>query len=774
MCFLDIPSVYAENNPTVHLTIEEQNYLKQLGRITMVVDPDWVPFEYVDEAGNFIGIAADLLSLVVQRLGIEIELIPTADWAETLKYSREGKALIIPFLNQTPEREKWLVFTDPLLVDANVIITREEHPFITDIRDFPGSTVVLPKGTSIEERIQNDFPDLKIITTERENAVFNMINNREADMTIRSLIIAAYTIRKEGYFNLKIAGRVPEYTNYLTMGVLKSEPMLRDILNKGIATITPQERQGIINRHVNIEIKEFINFSHLRRVIFILSILLLILLLWILRQKQINLQINKIKNTLQENENRYNELLKHSRGFVWEIDLTGKHTYISPSIKEVLGYEQEEVIGKMYFYDFLLPDEREELKNYGLRIMKSGEEMRSFDVKQVHKEGHIVYTLSNGVSVVNESGEFIGYRGTDIDITKLKKTEQEILFLSYYDQLTGLYNRRFYEEELKRLDNKRNIPISLVMIDVNGLKLVNDAFGHAAGDELLKKVGYHIKKESRANDIAARIGGDEFVLVLPNTDSKQAEKVIQRIKEKIQKEQVKEINCSVSFGWETKVDVDDNIHDTLKKAEEAMYSKKLYESVAMRHRTIKKSIDNLFEKSPYEKLHAENVSALAVMLGKALNMDNMELERLRIAAFNHDLGKTVIETSILNKEGLLLDYEWAEIKRHPEIGYQLLRSIDEYRIIANFVLSHHEKWDGSGYPNGSIERKIPLESRIIAIACSYDAMTKDKPYRKALDKNVAIEELNKHAGSQFDPELVQIFIEKVLNFKLKENKLTME
>ncbi|SFI21697.1 PAS domain S-box-containing protein/diguanylate cyclase (GGDEF) domain-containing protein [Tindallia magadiensis] len=756
-------SSYAQPNVQVSLTSEEEQYLKELGRITMVVDPDWVPFEKVDDEGNFTGIAADLVQLVEERLGIEMEIIPTADWPETLAYSRDGKALIIPFLNQTPEREEWLVFTEPLLVDSNVIITREEHPFVTDLKDFPDRVLVLPEGTSIEERIREDYPTLEILTTERENEVFEMIKQREADMTIRSLIISAYTIRKEGYFNLKIAGQVPEYTNYLRMGVLKSEPMLRDILNKGIATITPQEREAIINRHVNIEMKEIVTYTHLWRFLLPGILIILTLLFVNYRQKQYNAKIDAIKNTLQERDGRYAQALQHSRSFVWEVDLTGMHTYISASIKEVLGYDQEEVVGKMYFYDFLLPEEQKNLKNPVFQSIQFGEEIRNLEVNQVHKNGRVLCTLSNGVPVLDDAGNITGFRGTDIDITKLKKTEEEIRYLSYYDQLTGLYNRRFYEESLQRLDNRRNLPISLIMIDVNGLKLMNDAFGHRAGDELLKKTGFLLKQESRANDIAARIGGDEFMLVLPGTKTEEAELVLRRIQDRVQHEQVKEIDISLSIGLATKTHESDCIQDVFKRAEDIMYSQKRTESLAMRHRTLKKIIHNLFEKSPLEKEHAENVRQMVVKLGKALGMDDVDLEHLEIAAYHHDLGKAAIDASILNKPGALSDKEWIEIRRHPEIGYQLLRSIDQYGSIAHDVLYHHEWWDGSGYPNGIKGKEIPLTSRMLAVVAAYDAMTSERPYHRALDKNEAVDTLKNHAGTQFDPTMVSLFIEKILH-----------
>lgn len=248
-----------ENN--VHLTLEEQAYLHQKKEITMCVDPDWEPFEIINKKGKHEGISADLIALVAQRLGIRIRLIPTKTWDETLKNSKSGKCDILSFVNQTPEREKWLIFTQPLLSDPNILITREEHPFIGDIRGLNQERVVLPSGTAVLEKMQKDFPNLIYIPVVSEPDAMKMVSEKKADMTVRSLIVAGYIIKKEGWFNLKIAGRIQGYENHLRIGVLKDEPILRDIFDKGIETITPVEREAIINKHAGLVVKEGLDYK---------------------------------------------------------------------------------------------------------------------------------------------------------------------------------------------------------------------------------------------------------------------------------------------------------------------------------------------------------------------------------------------------------------------------------------------------------------------------------------------------------------------------------
>jgi diguanylate cyclase (GGDEF)-like protein/PAS domain S-box-containing protein len=349
------------------------------------------------------------------------------------------------------------------------------------------------------------------------------------------------------------------------------------------------------------------------------------------------------------------------------------------------------------------------------------------------------------------------------DISQRKQMEQRLEYLSYHDQLTGLYNRRFFEEELNRLDVERNLPLTIIMADVNGLKLVNDSFGHAIGDELLKKVVEVIIKGCRKEDIIARLAGDEFVILLPKTGIYEGEKIVKNIKDLALKEKVGSVDISISFGYEAKSDKEEKILDILKKAEDHMYKKKLFESPSMRGKTINAIITTLHEKNKREEQHSYRVSKLCESMGKALGLSEDDIKELKTVGLLHDIGKIAIEENILNKKEKLTDEEWEEIKRHPEIGYRILSTVNDMSEMSEYVLAHHERWDGIGYPKGLKGEEIPLQSRIITIADSYDAMISERSYRNALPEEVAIKELKINEGIQFDPRLIRLFIEKVLN-----------
>lgn len=348
---------------------------------------------------------------------------------------------------------------------------------------------------------------------------------------------------------------------------------------------------------------------------------------------------------------------------------------------------------------------------------------------------------------------------TDID-DRIKR-ENEINYLNFHDQLTGLYNRRFYEEELKRLDTERNLPLTIAMGDLNGLKLINDSFGHHVGDELLKKVAEAIKKGCREDDIVARVGGDEFVVILPNTDPIEAERVIARINKFASNMNVNAIGLSISFGYETKVNKNQNVEEIFKGAEDHMYRHKLYESNSMKSKMIDLIMNTLYEKNPRELLHSKRVSEICESIAKCLDFAQNDILQIKIAGLMHDIGKIGIDENVLNKTGKLEDLEWKEIKRHPEIGYRLLSSVNEFSEIAVFALDHHERWDGKGYPKGISGDEISLPARIIAIADAFDAMTSERTYKEVLSEIEALKEIERCSGTQFDPKIAKIFIDKI-------------
>jgi diguanylate cyclase (GGDEF)-like protein len=347
-------------------------------------------------------------------------------------------------------------------------------------------------------------------------------------------------------------------------------------------------------------------------------------------------------------------------------------------------------------------------------------------------------------------------------LVKVEHSEQENLYLSYYDVLTGLYNRRYYEMEIKRLDTEKNLPISVIMADLNGLKMNNDAFGHQLGDQLLQKAAGSIRQACRPQDVLARWGGDEFVILLPNTAYEESEKIVEQINDLCCRESIDMVHVSMSLGWDTKVSMDVEFSEILKNAEDDLYMNKIIQNQGLRGDLINTIIKTLYEKNPREEQHSERVGEVAEKIGAAIGFSETEIGKLKLIGHLHDIGKIAIEDGILNKAGTLTSREREEVQRHPEIGFRILSATSEMLDLAACVLAHHERWDGKGYPRGISREEIPIEARIIALADSYDAMTSERPYRKALDEEVILYEIKKNAGYQFDPDIAQVFVEKVL------------
>ncbi len=443
-------------------------------------------------------------------------------------------------------------------------------------------------------------------------------------------------------------------------------------------------------------------------------------------------------------------------------DNQGLITSMNRAAEEVTGWREEEVIGVDFAQIFKLHSEEtgEVVENPVEKVLAEGKSVGLANhTVLITRDGKKIPIADSAAPVKDRDGRLHGTVMVFRDITEERKQRNEILFLSYHDPLTGLYNRRYTEEKLRQLDKSDNLPISVIMGDLNGLKLTNDVFGHEVGDQLLKKAAQVLKDNCRKEDIIARWGGDEFVILLPGTNEKGAGHVIQRIKNECKKVTGLPVNISIALGQATKQKKQESLWQVLKTAEERMYRHKFLNSKSNRNALIVTLQKVLYEISMETEQHAERLKKYCLAMGKAMDLTHRELDELALLAVLHDIGKVGISMEILNKDGPLTEEEWVEMKRHPEIGCRIAQNTLELVNVADYILSHHERWDGRGYPRGLRGKEIPLLARILAVADAYDAMTTDRVYRKALSREKAWRELKKNAGSQFDPEVVKVFLE---------------
>jgi diguanylate cyclase (GGDEF)-like protein/putative nucleotidyltransferase with HDIG domain len=352
------------------------------------------------------------------------------------------------------------------------------------------------------------------------------------------------------------------------------------------------------------------------------------------------------------------------------------------------------------------------------------------------------------------------------------------------DSLTGLLNRRGFEErlsdELARAD-RSGAPVSLVVGDLDHFKLVNDRFGHAGGDDALRRFSQLVIQSKRSIDGAARIGGEEFALVLPDTDAPGAHVVAERLRRLVRDSMVDYgLPVSVSLGVATYPRHGQTSDELLRRADQAMYLAKrlgrdrsVIYSTEVSHSLVGQGIDTppkiehvpavlilaetLDLRDTGTALHSQTVARYAEMIAGALGLEEERVNRVRLAGLLHDIGKIGVPDPILRKPSALDEEESEEMRKHPELGARILAgaNLDD---ISEWVLAHHERPDGTGYPMGVSGERIPLEAKVLAVADAFEAMTAERVYSPPLSAVLAIAELERNAGTQFDADVVQTFI----------------
>jgi len=444
---------------------------------------------------------------------------------------------------------------------------------------------------------------------------------------------------------------------------------------------------------------------------------------------------------------------------IWNLDLASNELTWDDQMYALYGVARNQFSNARKAWEAGMHPQDKENGLAAIKMAISGEKEFDAEFRVIWPDGTVRYIKARAKLRRDASGIPIEIIGTTYDITERKKTEDEILHLSYHDMLTGLYNRRFLEEEIKRLDTERQLPLSIIMGDLNSLKLINDAFGHLEGDKLLIETTKLLKKVCRSDDILARWGGDEFVILLPKTSVAAAEEIVQRIKRECSELYIQKIPTGLAIGIAAKTESDQDIEDIILEAEGNMYKNKVSGKQGSASSVIAALEQALYEKSNETMEHTQRLKELSTNLGKKFKLHPHQLDELSLLASLHDIGKVAISETILLKEGALSENEWEIIKRHPETGFNIAQSSPQIAHIAKSILFCHEKWDGSGYPTGLSKEEIPLLSRIIAVADAYDVMTSKRSYKTAMSKEDAVKELKRCAGTQFDQVLVEKFIE---------------
>ena len=455
---------------------------------------------------------------------------------------------------------------------------------------------------------------------------------------------------------------------------------------------------------------------------------------------------------------RTQEIIRSARDGIIVLDKDLCITAWNESLEKLNGIPAASVLGKPVLE--AIPWVRDFGILARMERALAGEEVPETEVQLKEPETGRLYWSSDAYGPLRDAdGAISGVIGTIRDITRYKESEAQLRFMGLHDLLTGLANRRRFEIELERLQKSREYPVTVMSFDMDGLKMYNDAFGHAGGDAAIRDCASLLRECVREGDVLARMGGDEFAAVFPRLAADQAEIIAGRIRNVLQQKNGHvQLPLSLSIGMATAEERTGSLMDLVRLADERMYREKLNRSRSSRSQLIESLLAALSERDVETEEHSRRMATHALSMGRHLGLSSDTLNNLELLTRVHDVGKVGIPDAILRKEGPLSEGEWQVMRLHPERGYRIAESSPDLSGVSDLILKHHERWDGSGYMLGLRGAEIPIECRIMAIVDAYDAMTNDRPYRKALSVADAHAELRRCAGTYFDPELVPLFI----------------
>ena len=554
----------------------------------------------------------DLLSSIAERYGFKVEYVPdTGDFpsAQQDVMGPRKRLDMLLTMNRTEEREQQFALTDDYLSMPWVIYTRNDSPFISNVAGLAGKLVSVEKGYVVQEKLKTDQPSIRFLVEANPQAARRAVATGRADAYVGNLAVATYLVRRFGLANLVVAAPTHYGEHKQAMAIRKDWTALRSIIDKGMATMPVEERNRLTKKWAQVETRAQIDYSLVWKVLIAASLLIAAFFYWnrrlaneVGRRKASELELATHRDRLEllvdertaaekkvrESEERYRLLAENSHDVIWTMDIaTRRFTYISPSIQQLRGFTAEEVMAQPPGHG-LTPDSQKAMQlsfQSTLNRIMAGERNNLssvFEVEQPHRDGHIIAAEIVTSWLFDEADQPKTLLGVSRDITERRKAQEILVRIAQTDALTGLANRRHFmqsaEQELARTARYGG-PLSVMMVDIDFFKKVNDTHGHQTGDLVIQSMASVCRATLRECDIIGRLGGEEFAVVLPETDAPRALEAAERLRQSIAATSVplKDgalVQFTVSIGVVTLIDAQTDIDTLLGCADTALYEAK--------------------------------------------------------------------------------------------------------------------------------------------------------------------------------------------------------
>ncbi len=732
--------------------------------ISVVMDDNYPPYVFRDSEGKLKGILIDQWALWSRKTGIKAEL-HAMDWADALDGMRAGKYDVIDTAFENAERDTWLDFSDPYATINVPICHNSKIGGVTDAASLVGFQVGVKAGDACIP-ILKEAGVTNIATFTSYEAVVDAAKKGDVSVFVVDEPAALYYLYQKGIAKDFQIGQ-SLYSGQFHRAVKKGDANMLMMVKSGFSKISPDELHRIDDKWFGRE-STWLYLRYYLQYVLIAVALIGAVILWVsIWNQRLRKEVrNKTQELVREKE-LLNITLQSIGDGVVATNVDGSITLLNPTARRMTGWD-DDALGEQFSTVLRLINEETEapVSSPIEKVLETGEIVGLANHTALINRSGEKTPIADGASPIrDESGQIYGVVMVFRDVTQEKQQRDKIEYIMSHDSMTGLHNRWYMEELLNRYDREKNGNCVVIMGDLNGLKLVNDAFGHYEGDRFIRKIAMILKGSCGPRDVVCRWGGDEFLILMPDAGDRDAEQLIERISARCKSESDEKLQLSIALGYARKSDQTQSIHAVLREAEQLTYRRKLMIEKSFRSSVINALSATLAAKSEETEEHAERLRHYCGQIGKILGISNKELDEMTLFAMLHDIGKVGINDAILQKPGALTEAEWLEMKKHSEIGFRIAQNNVDLAPISEYILSHHERWDGKGYPRGLRGEEIPILSRILAIVDAFDAMTNERIYSKPRSSEVAAEEILRCAGTQFDPTIARVFVEQVLGLQ---------